>query len=212
MEKKGIAVIGAGMIGAAHASGYRAQLPRFLKREPGLHLSTVCDANQEAAQALLQARRALIVGLDYAAPLVSYAVNRFFLLGIDAHGYTDGYNLLMAVSLARPEDVLLAISHLGGTREVVEAAQLARDAGARMIAVTNNSLSPLSRVANLVLVTASGETSPQQGGMASFLCQVFVIDCLFALMVQARPQQVQENHVRIEKVISNGNLNFRRAS
>lgn len=52
MEKKGIAVIGAGMIGAAHASGYRAQLPRFLKREPGLHLSTVCDANQEAAQAL----------------------------------------------------------------------------------------------------------------------------------------------------------------
>ncbi len=52
MEKKGIAVIGAGMIGAAHASGYRAQLPRFLKREPGLHLSTVCDANQKAAQAL----------------------------------------------------------------------------------------------------------------------------------------------------------------
>ena len=170
------------------------------------------EAAQQAAQALLQARRALIVGLDDAAPLVSYAVNRFFLLGIDAHGYTDGYNLLMAVSLARPEDVLLAISHLGGTREVVEAAQLARDAGARMIAVTNNSLSPLSRVANLVLVTASGETTPPQGGMASFLCQAFVIDCLFALMIQSRPQQAQENHARIEKVISNGNLNFRKAS
>ena len=52
MQKKGIAVIGAGMIGAAHASGYRAGLPRFLKREPGLFLSTVCDANQEAAKAL----------------------------------------------------------------------------------------------------------------------------------------------------------------
>jgi DNA-binding MurR/RpiR family transcriptional regulator len=128
------------------------------------------EAVQEAAQALLQARRALIVGLDDAAPLVSYAVNRFFLLGIDAHGYTDGYNLLTAVSLAGPEDVLLAISHLGGTREVVEAAQLARDAGATVIAVTNNSLAPLSRVSDLVLVTASGETSPQQGGMASFQC------------------------------------------
>ncbi len=170
------------------------------------------EAAQQAAQDLLQARRALIVGLDDAAPLVSYTVNRFFLLGIDAHGYTNGYNLLTAVSLAGPQDVLLAISHLGAPREVVKASQLAREAGARVIAVTNNSLSPLSRVANLVLVTASGETSPQQGGMASFLCQAFVIDCLFGLMVQARPQQVQENHVRIEKVISNGNLNFRRAS
>ncbi|MFH1595309.1 MAG: MurR/RpiR family transcriptional regulator [Pseudomonadota bacterium] len=170
------------------------------------------EAAQQGAQDLLQARRALIVGLDDAPPLVSYAVNRFFLLGIDAHGYTDGYNLLMAVSRAGPEDVLLAISHLGGTREVVEAAQLARDAGARVIAVTNNSLSPLSRVANLVLVTASGENSPPQGGMASFLCQVFVIDCLIALMVQARPQQVQENNAKIGKVISNGNLNFRKTS
>ncbi|HEX9883358.1 MAG TPA: MurR/RpiR family transcriptional regulator [Desulfobaccales bacterium] len=170
------------------------------------------EAVQEAAQALLQARRALIVGLDDAAPLVSYAVNRFFLLGIDAHGYTDGYNLLTAVSLAGPEDVLLAISYLGGTREVVEAAQLARDAGATVIAVTNNSLAPLSRVSDLVLVTASGETSPQQGGMASFQCNAFVINCLFALMVQARPQQVQENNAKIDKVISNGNLNFRKAS
>jgi DNA-binding MurR/RpiR family transcriptional regulator len=108
--------------------------------------------------------------------------------------------------------VLLAISHLGGTREVVEAAQLARDAGATVIAVTNNSLAPLSRVSDLVLVTASGETSPQQGGMASFQCNAFVINCLFALMVQARPQQVQENNAKIDKVISNGNLNFRKAS
>jgi hypothetical protein len=35
---------------------------------------------------------------------------------------------------------------------------------------------------------------------------------LFALMVQARPQQVQENNAKIDKVISNGNLNFRKAS
>jgi RpiR family carbohydrate utilization transcriptional regulator len=170
------------------------------------------EAAQEAAQALLQARRALIVGVGPAAPLVSYTVNRFFLLGIDTHGYTEIYKLLMAVSLAGPQDVMLAISHLGSTREVVEAAQLAREADARVIAITNNSISPLSRVANLVLTTASGESSPQQGGMASLHCNAFVIDCLFALMVQARPQQVQENHAKIDKVISNGNLNFRRAS
>ncbi|MDK1385858.1 Gfo/Idh/MocA family oxidoreductase [Sinorhizobium sp. 8-89] len=45
MESKAIAVIGAGMIGAAHAFGYRTNLPRFRDRIPGLRLATVCDGN-----------------------------------------------------------------------------------------------------------------------------------------------------------------------
>ena len=45
MSANGIAVVGAGMIGAAHAFGYRAHLPRFAGRLPGLALSTVCDAD-----------------------------------------------------------------------------------------------------------------------------------------------------------------------
>ena len=47
----GIAVIGAGMIGAAHASGYRMHLPRFAATLD-LSLSTICDARQEAAEVL----------------------------------------------------------------------------------------------------------------------------------------------------------------
>jgi predicted dehydrogenase len=46
----GIAVLGAGMIGAAHASGYRSHIPRV----PGLGatLHTVCDTNEAAAKKL----------------------------------------------------------------------------------------------------------------------------------------------------------------
>ncbi len=50
-DRHGIAIIGAGMIGAAHASGYRAHLPRFASRLD-LQLSTVCDARGEAARKL----------------------------------------------------------------------------------------------------------------------------------------------------------------
>ncbi len=47
---KGIAVLGAGMIGAAHAASYRALLPRFAGL--GLSLHTVCDARADAAATL----------------------------------------------------------------------------------------------------------------------------------------------------------------
>lgn len=49
MERNAIAVIGAGMIGAAHAFGYRTNLPRFENRIPGLRLATACDGNETLA-------------------------------------------------------------------------------------------------------------------------------------------------------------------
>lgn len=48
--QNGIAVIGAGMIGAAHSFGYRANVPKFSADLPGLRLKTVCDGNIDLAK------------------------------------------------------------------------------------------------------------------------------------------------------------------
>lgn len=52
--KHGIGIVGAGMIGAAHASGYRNHLPAFMARLDGLSLSAVADPNQGLADKLAQ--------------------------------------------------------------------------------------------------------------------------------------------------------------
>ncbi|MDK1377888.1 MULTISPECIES: Gfo/Idh/MocA family oxidoreductase [unclassified Sinorhizobium] len=49
MKGNAIAVIGAGMIGAAHAFGYRTNLPRFEDRIAGIRLATACDGNEALA-------------------------------------------------------------------------------------------------------------------------------------------------------------------
>ena len=38
-------------------------------------------------------------------------------------------------------------------------------------------------------------------GLASFLCQISIIDSLFALMQQARPEESRDNLTKIEKVL-----------
>lgn len=52
MTGSAIAVIGAGMIGAAHAFGYKVNIDRFTHRLGGLRLKTICDANAELAGAM----------------------------------------------------------------------------------------------------------------------------------------------------------------
>jgi predicted dehydrogenase len=52
MKTFNVAIIGAGMIGAAHASGYRAHQARLSGPDFQFVLHTVCDAREEAAQEL----------------------------------------------------------------------------------------------------------------------------------------------------------------
>ncbi|MBD9375367.1 Gfo/Idh/MocA family oxidoreductase [Rhizobium sp. ARZ01] len=52
MKQHGIGILGAGMIGAAHAFGYRTHCPRFADRLHGLRLAVVADPNEALARTL----------------------------------------------------------------------------------------------------------------------------------------------------------------
>jgi len=67
--------------------------------------------------------------------------------------------------------------------------------------ITNNSLSPLTKVADIVLVTASRETRFRQEAMASRLCQTSIIDSLYTLIALARREESLKNLSKIENVI-----------
>jgi RpiR family carbohydrate utilization transcriptional regulator len=163
-------------------------------------------AMQEAAQLLLNARQVMVVGVGGSGPAVTYAGNRFLLLGLKAYMYTDFYLMLMAASLLSRDDVVLAISNLGTTREILETVGIAREKGARIMGITNNSLSPLARACNPVLVTSSREVTLPEEAIASLVCQISILDALFALIAQARGAQSRETLAGMEEAMTKGGV------
>jgi RpiR family transcriptional regulator, carbohydrate utilization regulator len=156
-------------------------------------------AMEQTARLLLSAHKIMLIGVGGSASIVTYAESKFFRLGLSVHGCTDARLMLMAAALLTPEDLVITVSHTGATREVLDAVSLAREAGAKVISLTNNSLAPLAQVSDLVLVTAARDL--RQEGMTSRLCQVSIIDSLFTLMLLA-PGKGRENLAKTEKVIS----------
>jgi RpiR family carbohydrate utilization transcriptional regulator len=134
-------------------------------------------------------------------PAVTYAGNRFLLLGLKAYMCTDFYLMVMAASMLSREDVVLAVSNLGTTREIVEMARIAREKGARVMCITNNSLSPLARLSNPALVTASREVTLPEEAVASLVCQIAILDALFALIAAAQGAQSRETLERMAKAM-----------
>jgi RpiR family carbohydrate utilization transcriptional regulator len=159
------------------------------------------EAMKDAAQLLLTAGQIMVAGVGGSGPAVAYGGNRFLLLGLKAYLCTDFYLMLMAASMLSRGDVVLAISNLGTTREIVETVGIARERGARVICITNNSLSPLARICNPVLVTASREVTLPEDAVASLMCQIAILDALCALIAQTRGAQTRETLDGMEKAM-----------
>ena len=156
---------------------------------------------EQAARDLLNCRRLAVIGVSGSGLVVQYADLLFNYLGLSARGYAERYQILTAAALLTVADVLLVISPGGDSQEILEAARVAKDHGARVIAITSNSLSPLSRMADLVLLTAARDMTRPRNGLPFFLCEISVIDTLFALLQLARPNESRENLAKIEKVL-----------
>jgi DNA-binding MurR/RpiR family transcriptional regulator len=93
----------------------------------------------------------------------------------------------MAVSSAALRDsgdVAVGLSHTGTTVDTIDALREARSHGATTVAVTNFPWSPITEVADLVLLTAARETAFRSGAMTSRIAQLTVVDCIFVLLAQ----------------------------
>ncbi|MFI5840232.1 MurR/RpiR family transcriptional regulator [Catenuloplanes sp. NPDC051500] len=86
---------------------------------------------------------------------------------------------LVATALLAPGDVAIGISHSGASAGVLDVLTQARQRGAVTVALTNFPRSPIADVADLVLTTATRETTYRAGALAGRLAQLMVVDCLF---------------------------------
>lgn len=97
------------------------------------------------------ARQILAIGMGGGSTICAQEVQfRMFRLGLPVVSQSDGLLVRMMCSAVSPNDVVLALSLGGYTQEVVESAAIARQYGAKVIAITPEA-TPLAENADLVL-------------------------------------------------------------
>ena len=109
------------------------------------------DALRRAVEWLSSARQILTIGMGGGSTICAQEVQfRLFRLGLPVVSQSDGLLVRMMCSAVSPNDVVLALSLGGYTQEVVESAAIARQYGAKVIAITPEA-TPLAENADLVL-------------------------------------------------------------
>ncbi len=105
-------------------------------------------------------------------------------LGKRAVAWTDAHSALTSISLLKPNDVLMAVSHSGTTIDIVDVITAFKSRGVTVILITNNFRGPATAIADLVLFTSARETTFRSGATASRIAQLTVVDCLCVAFAQ----------------------------
>jgi len=135
---------------------------------------------RRAVAAIAVARRVEVYGIGGSAPLALDAYHKFMKLGIAAVWLNDSDLMAMSSSLLAPGDVALGISHTGASRDVCDAMEHAKSAGATTICITHRATSPITKVSDIKLFTAAKETAFGSDATSSRIAQLSIVDVLYA--------------------------------
>jgi len=152
---------------------------------------------ESAVKALSSARRLEFYGVGGSAIVAMDAHHKFFRLGISCIAYVDPHMQVMSAALLSPEDVVVAISHTGSTKDIIESVRVAKKAGATVIGIVSQEKCPLSKHCDIPISVHSQEAARRLAPMTSRLAQMAIVDVLFVAVAM---RGFEGTKVRLDKV------------
>ena len=130
-----------------------------------------------AVDALAQAKKIEFYGLGASASVAVDAQHKFFRLNTPVVAYTDIMMQRMSAAATGRGDVVVVISYTGRTIATVEAASLAKAAGATVIGITTPG-SPLAKLCSITLGVETAEDTDVYTPAISRLVHLAIVDVL----------------------------------
>ena len=154
------------------------------------------------AEAGRSGRRIEFYGVGNSGIVAQDAQHKFFRLGVRATAVSDGHVQVMSATMLRPGDCAVIISNSGHSRDLLDAAEIARRKGATLIVVTASAspLAQLAQSANQILLAADHpEDYDRYSPMVSRLLHLIIIDILTTAVALRLPGELRTTLQEIKK-------------
>ena len=132
-----------------------------------------------------RARTILLFGIGASLCVARDAYLKFLRVDKPCILNDDWHSQLLQARNATAEDVGIVFSYSGQTTEMIECIKALKENGAPAIAVTRSAPSPVARLADYRLHTATNEFTFRMGALSSRMAQLNVVDVLYAGFVNA---------------------------
>ncbi|WP_352400683.1 MurR/RpiR family transcriptional regulator [Anaerotignum sp.] len=160
-----------------------------------LHIGNVLDEKSfwSCVDLIASANTVHIIASGNTIPSVLEFCFRLGRIGVATTNSISDELELANINLARYGDIVIGVSHSGGSKNVVRAFELARKKGVSTIAVTDISTSPLKKHADFALASTIESSSTSVFGAESHIYTSVILDALvfFVARKKRTPQGVK---------------------
>ncbi|MDO4279916.1 MAG: MurR/RpiR family transcriptional regulator [Lachnoclostridium edouardi] len=146
---------------------------------------------EKAVELILKANRILFAGAGDANVVALSGVGKFTRMGLPVNYSTDFDTQLLYLSQMDQADVLICISHSGKTKTTCDLAKAAASRNIPVVSLTNFPQSPLSKVSDVVLLTASFAHDMMGETISKRIPALCLIDAIYvAILFQLSEKQL----------------------
>jgi RpiR family transcriptional regulator, carbohydrate utilization regulator len=131
------------------------------------------------------------------------AEHKFFRLGVTAVACSDAHVQVMSATMLKPGDCLVIFSNSGRSRDLLDAAEIARKKGATLIVITASG-SPLAQLgqgsaSRILLAVDHPEDYDRYSPTVSRLLHLMVVDILITAVALRLPGELRTMLQEIKK-------------
>ncbi|AWB09243.1 transcriptional regulator (plasmid) [Azospirillum humicireducens] len=158
------------------------------------------DAVDRAADVLAASRRIEFYGSGNSGTVAEDIQRKFFRLGIPTVAYTDSHIYFASALTLTKGDAVVAVSSTGRTRDILDAVQNARKAGADVIALTRSG-TPLAEMATASLVADIADDFDIHSPMTVRIAHLVLGDILSIAVALRMGDTLQERLKRHDRAV-----------
>lgn len=163
-----------------------------------LKIETLSDA----VQAMKNAKRIYLFGIGSSGICCYDLAQKLSRVGYNIVFYNDFHIQLAAATYMTKDDVALAISYGGNTKEVNVAMEYAKNQGATTISITQFIKSPLLKLSDLALYIPSQEKDLRLGAVSSRNASLILTDLLYLGMITDNLEETKKNLIASRTLVN----------
>ncbi len=114
----------------------------------------------------------------------------------------DSHMQTVVLSTLAEGDAVLYFSYSGATHELLEAVEVIRNRGGKLILVTRYLNSPASAYADTVLLCGPNEQPFQFGSTSALIAQLYVVEALLSEFIRRDPEEAEQNRRSVGKALT----------
>ena len=159
------------------------------------------DSISEVVTMMKEAKRIYFFGVGDSLLVAQIARNVFLRITNKVFCVEDPHMQAMTASMATEEDLIIILSYSGSTKDNVYVANIAKEAGAKVVAISRFLKSPLTSYTDVLLLCGSNEGPLEGGAMGTKMSQMFVIDVLFHEYYRRNHEDSKTNNRKTSRAV-----------